>query len=109
MPSALPRAACSPTRRVGNRTDGWRTTGDQRQHAFPQDLFRLTVAETERYSVATTKNGGCAIRTIGMPGRRPLLLVGVVVALAATTGAAWLHEIRPRPVAEPTAQTSGAR
>jgi len=44
-----------------------------------------------------------------MPGRRPLLLAGVVVALAATTGAAWLHEIRPRPVADPTAQISGAR
>ena len=44
-----------------------------------------------------------------MPGGRSLLLAGVVVALAATTGAAWLHEIRPRPVAEPTAQTSGAR
>jgi hypothetical protein len=38
-----------------------------------------------------------------------LLLVGVIVALAATTGAAWLHEIRPRSVADPTAQTTGAR
>jgi hypothetical protein len=38
-----------------------------------------------------------------MPGGRSLLLVGVVVALAATTGAAWLHEMRPQPVAQPVA------
>jgi hypothetical protein len=38
-----------------------------------------------------------------MPGGRSLLLAGVVVALAATTGAAWLHEARPRPVAQPVA------
>jgi hypothetical protein len=49
--------------------------------------------------------GGCAIQTLGMPGRRPLLLAGVVVALAATMGVAWLHEVRPRSVVKPTAQT----
>lgn len=38
-----------------------------------------------------------------MPGGRSLLLAGVVVALAATTGAAWLHEVRPRPAAQPVA------
>jgi hypothetical protein len=31
---------------------------------------------------------------------RSLLLAGVVVALAAITGAAWLHEVRPRPVVQ---------
>jgi len=36
-----------------------------------------------------------------MPGRGPLLLAGVVVALAVTTGAAWLHELRPRSAAQP--------
>jgi hypothetical protein len=35
-----------------------------------------------------------------MPGARSLLLVGVVVALAATMGVAWLHEIRPQPAAQ---------
>jgi len=35
-----------------------------------------------------------------MPGARSLLLAGVVVALAAITGAAWLHEVRPRPVVQ---------
>jgi hypothetical protein len=49
--------------------------------------------------------GGCAIQTIGMPGARSLLLAGVVVALAATIGAAWLHEVRPRSVVKPAAQT----
>jgi len=44
-----------------------------------------------------------------MPGRRPLLLVGVVVALAATTGAAWLHEMRPQSMVQPAGQTTGAR
>jgi hypothetical protein len=44
-----------------------------------------------------------------MPGRRPLLLAGVVVALVATTGAAWLHEVRPRSVAQPATQTVGTR
>jgi hypothetical protein len=38
--------------------------------------------------------GRSAIQTIGMSGGRSLLLAGVVVALAATTGAAWLHEAR---------------
>src|SRR2546430_4148801 len=59
----------------------------------------LTAAETEGYSAATIR-GGCAIQTIGIPGARSLLLAGVVVALAAITGAAWLHEVRPRPVVQ---------
>jgi hypothetical protein len=42
-----------------------------------------------------------------MAGGRSLLLAGVVVALAATAGAAWLHEIRP--VVQPAAQTLNAR
>src|SRR5882724_9185630 len=54
-------------------------------------------------------HGGCAIQTIGMTGARSLLLAGVVVALAATMGAAWLHEVRPRSVVEPTAQTVSTR
>ena len=36
-----------------------------------------------------------------------MLLAGVVVALAATAGAAWLHEIRPR--SQPALQTFNAR
>jgi hypothetical protein len=44
-----------------------------------------------------------------MPGGRSLLLAGVVVALAATTGAAWLHEVRPRPVVQPAPQTVSTR
>ena len=44
-----------------------------------------------------------------MPGGRSLLLAAVVVALAATTGAAWLHEARPRSVMQPAAQTVGTR
>jgi hypothetical protein len=43
-----------------------------------------------------------------MPGGRSLLLAGVVVALAAITGAAWLHEVRPRSVVQP-AQTVSTR
>ena len=35
-----------------------------------------------------------------MPGGRSLLLAGVIVALAAITGAAWLHEVRPRSAAQ---------
>src|SRR6202048_5100436 len=69
---------------------------------------RLTAAETEGYSAAKI-NGGCAIQTIGMPGGRSLLLAAVVVALAATTGAAWLHEMRPRSVVQPAAQTDSTR
>jgi hypothetical protein len=42
-----------------------------------------------------------------MAGGRSLLLAGVVVALAATAGAAWLHEIRPR--SQPAAQTITTR
>ena len=44
-----------------------------------------------------------------MPGGRSLLLAGVVVALAAITGAAWLHEVRPRTVVQPAAQTVSTR
>jgi hypothetical protein len=44
-----------------------------------------------------------------MAGARSLLLAGVVVALAATAGAAWLHEIRPRSVVQPASQTVDAR
>jgi hypothetical protein len=44
-----------------------------------------------------------------MSGGRSLLLVGVVVALAATSGAAWLHEVRPRSVLQPAAQTVSTR
>ena len=40
-----------------------------------------------------------------MPGGRSLLLAGVIVALAAIVGAAWLHEVRPRSVVQPAAQT----
>ena len=54
------------------------------------------------------QNGGYAIQTIGMAGGRSLLLAGVVVALAATAGAAWLHEIRPRSMAQPAAQVVNA-
>ena len=53
--------------------------------------------------------GGCAIQTIGMPGRWSLLLAVVVVALAATVGAAWLQEVRPRSVVQPAAQTVSMR
>jgi hypothetical protein len=35
-----------------------------------------------------------------------LLLAGVVVALAATMSAAWLHEVWPRSVVKPAAQTA---
>jgi hypothetical protein len=38
-----------------------------------------------------------------------LLLAGVVMALAATAGAAWLHEIRPRSTAQPAPQTVNER
>jgi len=44
-----------------------------------------------------------------MAGGRSLLLAGVVGALAATAGAAWLHEIRPWSAAQPAAQTLNAR
>jgi hypothetical protein len=39
-----------------------------------------------------------------MPAARSLLLAGVVLALAATMGAVWLHEVRPPSVVRP-AQT----
>src|SRR5216683_6143063 len=81
----------------------WRTARGQRQAMSARRSVlpprRLTAAETEGYSAATI-NGGCAIQTIGMPGGRSLLLAAVVVALAATTGAAWLHEARPRSAAQ---------
>jgi hypothetical protein len=38
-----------------------------------------------------------------------LLLAGVVVTLAVITGAAWLHEARPRSVVQPAAQTVSTR
>ena len=44
-----------------------------------------------------------------MPGARSLLLAGVVLTLAATTGAAWLHEMRPQTVVQPAAQTLRTR
>jgi hypothetical protein len=44
-----------------------------------------------------------------MVGGRSLLLAGVLVALAATAGAAWLHEVRPSSVGLPAAQTVDAR
>jgi hypothetical protein len=69
---------------------------------------RLTAAETEGYTTAKIR-GGCAIQTIGMSGGGSLLLAGVVVALAAATGAAWLHEARPRSAMQPAAQTVGTR
>jgi hypothetical protein len=64
-------------------------------------VWPLTAVGTKGYSHVTiegyspsTKKGGPAIQTIGMPGGWSLLLAGVVLALAAITGAAWLHEIR---------------
>jgi hypothetical protein len=60
-------------------------------------------------AVVLQHTGGCAIQTIGMPSVRSLLLTGVVVALAATVGAAWLHEARPRPAAQPMAQAVATR
>src|SRR5712672_1955882 len=44
-----------------------------------------------------------------MPGGRSLLLAGVVVALAAITGAALLHEVRSRSVVQPAAQAISTR
>ena len=44
-----------------------------------------------------------------MSGGRSLLLAGVVVALAATTGAAWLHEARTPSAGQPAAQTVNLR
>ena len=70
-------------------------------------VWPLTAVGTKGYSHVTiegyspsTKKGGPAIQTIGMPGGRSLLLAGVVVALAAITGAAWLHEVRTPSVAQ---------
>jgi len=44
-----------------------------------------------------------------MPGGRSLLLAGVVVALAAITGAALVHEVRSRSVVQPGAQVISTR
>jgi hypothetical protein len=44
-----------------------------------------------------------------MPVARSLLLAGVVLALAAIVGAAWLHEMRPQSVVQPAAQTVSTR
>lgn len=44
-----------------------------------------------------------------MPGARSVVLAGVVLALAASVGVAWLHEIRPQSVAQPVAQIVSAR
>src|SRR5258708_35044658 len=76
-------------------------------------VWPLTAVGTKGYSRVTiegyspsTKKGGPAIQTIGMPGGRSLLLAGVVLALAAITGAAWLHEIRTPSVAQPAARAA---
>ena len=53
--------------------------------------------------------GRSAIQTIGMSGGRSLLLAGVVVALAATTAAAWLHEARTPSAGQPAAQMVNLR
>jgi hypothetical protein len=72
----------------------------------------LTAMGTEGYSHVTiegyspsTIKGGPAIQTIGMPGGWSLLLAGVILALAAITGAAWLHEAQTPSVGQRTAQT----
>jgi hypothetical protein len=44
-----------------------------------------------------------------MPRGRSLLLAGVVVTLAAITGAAWLHEVRPRSVVQSAVQTASTQ
>ena len=54
-------------------------------------------------------HGGCAIRTIGTRGGRSLLLAGFVAALAATAGAAWLHEARSRSTVQAAAQSVSGR
>ena len=76
----------------------------------------LTAVGTEGYSRVTIKGysparikGGPAIQTIGMPGGWSLLLAGVVLALAAITGAAWLHEVRTPSVAQTATQTVNVR
>jgi len=73
----------------------------------------LTAVGTEGYSRVTIKGysparikGGPAIQTIGMPGGWSLLLAGVVLALAAITGAAWLHEVRTPSMAQTAAQAA---
>jgi hypothetical protein len=68
----------------------------------------LTAAETEGYTTVKIR-GGNAIQTIGMPGGRSLLLAGVVAALVAAAGVAWLHEVRPRSVVQPVTQTVSTR
>jgi hypothetical protein len=44
-----------------------------------------------------------------MPSARSLLLIGVVTALAAIMGAAWLHEVRPPSAAQPPTQAATTR
>ena len=44
-----------------------------------------------------------------MTGRRSLLLGAVFVVLAATAGAAWLEDARPRSAVQPVAQTISTR
>jgi hypothetical protein len=68
----------------------------------------LTAAETEGYTTVKIR-GGNAIQTIGMPGGRSLWLAGVVAAVVAAAGVAWLHEMRPRSVGQPVAQTVSTR
>src|ERR1022692_4181067 len=72
----------------------------------------LTAVGTEGYSRVTIKGysparkkGGPAIQTIGMPGGWSLLLASVVLALAAITGAAWLHEVRTPSVTQTATKT----
>jgi hypothetical protein len=65
---------------------------------------QLTAAESEGYT--PRKVWRKPIQTIGMPSRRSLSLAGVFAALAATAGAAWLHEVTPR---QPAAETVSAR
>ena len=76
-------------------------------------VWPLTAVGTKGYSHVTiegyspsTKKGGPAIQTIGMPGGWSLLLAGVVLALAAITGAAWLHEARTPSVVQAATQAA---
>jgi hypothetical protein len=64
----------------------------------------LTAAESGGYTAK--KVWRKPIQTIGMPSGRSLLLAGVLAALAATAGAAWLHEVPSR---QPVAETVSAR
>src|SRR5258708_33084757 len=68
-----------------------RQASDARRSVSP--LRRLTAAETEGYT-AETIHGGSASQTIGMPGGRSWMQVGVVEAHEATPCTAWLHAAR---------------